>query len=217
MRSKQFSFEGPLACASNLPLPTKLASDEGSKFHSLILEAVAYKKYTTFNERITSYQLYQYICDHKRDPSSAAYNFQTYTEDDVIMLSKDWLMINTPEKSLGKHLSDSVFLNYPSHKYLQSLLGLYEKNAEYWIPELYEDHCFLNVHTFQALPNNVIRLAQDVPLAITKNQSYTTNSFALYTHNVLNTDIISVTIVIEFQADIKGNFKKLNKKTDFLL
>ena len=189
-------------------LPTKFAGDLGKNFSLLIAEAVSNKKYNSFKNRITSYKLYEYFCDNKNLSSSAASFFQGYTEDEFRMLSKDWLMIFPTEKSLGKHLSNSVSFNSPSHKYLLSLLGLNESNAKDWHVEIFQDHCFLNVHTFQAFSDGTLRLTYEVPLAITTTQNYTATPLAFDTYNIFNRDIVSVSIVVEYEVDNKGNYIK---------
>ena len=189
-------------------LPTKFAGDLGKDFYLLIVEAVSNKSYTSFQNRITSYKLYEYFCDNKNYPTSAASSFQGYTEDEFRMLSKDWLMIYPTEKSLGKHLSNSVSFNSPSHKYLLSLLGLNDSNAKDWHLEIFQDHCFLNVHTFEVFSNRTLRVTYEIPLAINTTQNYTTTSLAFDTYNLFNLDIVSVSIVVEYEVDNKGNYIK---------
>ena len=199
--------------APTCPLPTKFAGDLGHNFSVLIAEAVSNKKYNIFQKRITNSKLYQYFCANKNFPTSAAYAFQNYTEDKFRMLSKNWLMIFPSEKSLGKHLSNSVSFNSPSHKYLLSLLGLNESNAKDWHVDIFQDHCFLNVHIFETFTDGTLRLTYEVPLAITKTQNYTAIPLAFDTYSIFNIEIVSVAIVIEFQVDII-TFKELKWSKD---
>lgn len=78
---------------------------------------------------VTGWELWDFFSKYKGNPRSTAYAFASYSEEEVRLLSKDWLDVVATVKSLAKILSDYAAQNSPEHKAYLDMLGLNASNA----------------------------------------------------------------------------------------
>lgn len=110
-------------------LPPRFAEDKGYYFVLLVREARNDKKTNHGNQNynyntVTGWELWDYIQTHKGTPNSIPSPFASYTEEEVRVLSKNWLQIVGTVKSLPKFLLDYASQNLPEQKAYLDLLGL---------------------------------------------------------------------------------------------
>lgn len=206
---------GQLALATqvalNAPLyklPNVFAGEKGADFATLIRDATTAKKAKYLNSankvnasRVTGFELWEFICDNKYDPTSIAYRFAGYTELQVRQLAPDWLDLTVTPKSLAKTMSDFATFHSPEHKAYLDKLGLNEQNAGIWYPRLFEDRMRLDIHSFSVFPDNTLRVTYQVPTPIRRSRLYKNNYkiIAADKDNFFpNTNVVNFTIVVEF-------------------
>ena len=115
---------------------------------------------------MTGWELTNYVKNNKNNSKNAAYDFASYSEEELRLLSKDWLKVKPTIRSLAKFLSDYGSQNSPEHKGYLDLLGLNKTNASRWLEQVLEDRIFLGIHSFQSMPNDALRITYMVPIPV---------------------------------------------------
>jgi len=204
---------------THLKLPGRFAGDLGADFIRLIRKALQYKNRNVTSpflkvNRITGLEVWDFICANKSIVNHAAAAFAHYAEDEVrlLSLSKDWLEIQIPEKSIAKMLSTYAGPNSAEHMEYLKILGLTAKNAYLWLEQILEDHIFLNILDFEVRPNQNLRITYLVPIPIQASKK--TSSWSIFNRgkqkmiasdpqNFFKSDFLCFKIVIEYQYETK--------------
>lgn len=152
-------------------LPPRFAGDEGILFVRLIREVVYDKQSNHGNQNynytsVTGWELWDYISKYKGSSKRAASHFASYSEEEVRLLSKDWLQVVATVRSLAKFLSDYASQNSPEHKAYLDMLGLNASNAHRWLEQVLEDRIFLSIHSYQIMKNGSLRITYMVPIPV---------------------------------------------------
>lgn len=192
-------------------LPSVFAGDRGIAFVQLIKLAIHDKKNfykqkrnshkNVEVDRITSLELWKFYVRHRNDPRHVASKFKGLKEKSFRMLARDWLKVYIPVEGFAKMVTNFGAINSILHLAYLLMLNLDEKNAEIWLLQVLKDRVALDVHSYEIVGLNNLRVTYHVPIPIGTSQTQSSSSNIVAfdtTKSFSQTNLVSFKLVIEF-------------------
>jgi len=204
-------------------LPKTFAGNEGKSFADLIRQTTADKitnslpNSNTNNSCVTGFEVCKFINKNKNKPGHVTQMFSGYTNKEIKQLSEDWFDLRATPRSIAKCVLDCASFNSPEHMAYLALIGFNINNVDVWFPRVIEDRIRVEIHSYQVLNDDTLRITYEIPIPLCRSVAYKKKYkiLALDPNNFFKTGLVSIKIVIQFTFNKKTN--QYNKKSGNLI